>query len=338
MKAIVYTEYGPPDVLQIKDVDKPVPEDNEVLIKIHATTVTTAGIPVVTGAPFISRFDSGLLRPKNPTPGYELAGEIESAGVDVKRFKEGDQVYAYSSSGAFAEYICLPEEPEKGVVVIKPVNITYEEAAAAVDGTITALHFLRDKGKIQSGQKVLINGASGSIGTFAVQLARYYGAEVTGVCSTTNLELVKSLGADKVIDYTKEDFAKNDQTYDIIFDTVATSSFSHCKNSLKQGGIYLTTYPTLAILLQMLWTSLVGSLPGRQTGKKAVVAFAGLRPTSEKTEILIFIKELIEAEKIKSVIDRRYPLEQIAEAHRYVEKGHKKGNVVITVVHNSKTS
>jgi NADPH:quinone reductase-like Zn-dependent oxidoreductase len=329
MKAIVYTEYGPPDVLQLKEVGKPVPEDNEVLIKIHATTVTTAGIAVVTGTPFIARFDSGLFRPKNPILGYELAGEIESAGKDVKRFKEGDQVFAYTGSGAFAEYICLPEEPEEGVVVIKPVNMTYEEAAAAVDGTITALHFLRDKGKIQRGQNVLINGASGSIGTFAVQLARYYGAEVTGVCSSTNLELVKSLGADKVIDYTKEDFTKNGQTYDIIFDTVAKSSFSQCKNSLKQRGIYLTTYPTLAVLLQMLWTSMVGS-------KKAVVAFAGLRPPSEKTEILIFLKELIEAGKIKSVIDRRYPLEQTAEAHRYVEKGHKKGNVVITVEHNNK--
>ncbi|MGB7114761.1 MAG: NAD(P)-dependent alcohol dehydrogenase [Anaerolineales bacterium] len=327
MKAIVYEKYGPPDVLELKVVEKPLPKDNEVLIKIHATTVTTAEIAFLTGDPFISRFFTGLTKPKNPIAGVELAGEIETAGLDVKRFKEGDQVYALTEYGTHAEYLCLPED---GAVAIKPVNMTYGEAAAAVDGTLTALHFLRDKGNIQSGQKVLINGASGSIGTFAVQLARYYGAEVTGVCSTTNLELVKSLGADKVIDYTQEDFTRSGETYDIIFDTVAKSSFSRCKSSLTQSGIYLTTLPTPAILLQMLWTSMVGS-------KKAVVAFAGLRPPSEKTENLIFIKELVEAGKIKSVIDRRYPLEQIAEAYSYVEKGHKKGGVVISVEHNNKT-
>jgi NADPH:quinone reductase-like Zn-dependent oxidoreductase len=330
MKAIVYEEYGPPDVLQLDDVDKPVPEDNEVLVKIHATTVTTAGIAVLEGSPFLARIDSGLSKPKNPILGVELAGEIESIGADVKRFNVGDQVYAYSGQGAFAEYICLPEDPESGVVVIKPANMTYEEAAAAPDGAITALHFLRDKGNIESGSKVLINGASGSIGTFAVQLAKYYGAEVTGVCSTANLELVKSLGADQVIDYTNQDFAKNGLTYDIIFDTVNKSSYSHCKNSLTQTGVYLTTYPTLAIIFQMLWTSIVGS-------KKAVVGFAGLRPNSEKTETLIYLKDLIEAGEIKSVIDRTYPLEETAEAHRYVAKGHKKGNVVITVEHNNKS-
>jgi NADPH:quinone reductase-like Zn-dependent oxidoreductase len=326
MKAIVYTEYGPPDVLQLQEVEKPVPEDNEVLIKIHATTVTTAGIAALTGEPFIARFDTGLTKPKNPILGVELAGEIEAVGADVKRFREGDQVFAEPGSGTYAEYICLPED---GALAIKPANMTFEEAAAVVDGALTALHFLRDKGNIQSGQKVLINGASGSIGTFAVQLARYYGAEVTGVCSTTNLELVKSLGADKVVDYTQEDFTKSGQTYDVIFDTVNKSSFSRCKNSLTQSGIYLTTFPTPAILLQMLWTSIVGS-------KKAVVAFAGLRPASEKTENLIFLKELIEEGKLKSVIDKRYPLEQTAEAHRYVDKGHKRGNVVITVVHNAR--
>ncbi len=230
-----------------------------------------------------------------------------------------------NSCGAHAEYICLPED---GQLAIKPANITYEEAAAAVDGVLTALPFLRDKGNIQSGQKVLVNGASGSIGTFAIQLAKYFGAEVTGVCSTTNLEMVKSLGTDKVIDYTKEDFTKSSQTYDIIFDTVGKSSFSRCKNSLKQSGIYLATMPTPAIILQMLWTSKIGS-------KKAAIVFAGLRSASERTKDLIFLKELMEAGKIKSVIDRRYPLEQIAEAYRYVEKGHKKGNVVITVAESS---
>jgi len=329
MKAIVYTEYGPPEVLQLKEVAKPIPKDNEVLIRIYATVVSAEdpNARSSTYPPFIwlfARTISGLIRPKNPILGMFLAGEIESVGKDVKLFKEGDQVFALTGTGfgAHAEYKCLPEEG-KGAVAIKPANMTYEEAAAT-GGALTALPFLRDKGNIQSGQKVLIYGASGSVGTNAVQVAKYYGAEVTGVCSTANLELVKSLGADKVIDYTKEDFTKTGETYDIIFDTVSKSSFSRCKRSLKQRGIYLTTVPTLAILLQMLWTSKIGS-------KKAMIAFAALRPSSEMTKDLIFIKELIEAGKIKAVIDRRYPLEQTAEAHRYVEKGHKKGNVVITL-------
>ena len=328
MKAIVYTEYGPPDVLQLKEVEKPVPKDNEVLIKIHATTVTAVDCTFRKGNPFIGRFFTGLMRPKRSIPGTELAGEIESAGKDVKRFKVGDQVFGTSTGyGTYAEYICLPEEGT--TLSIKPANMTYEEAAGC-DGVLTALPFLRDKGNIQSGQKILIYGASGSVGTAAVQLARYFGAEVTGVCSTTNLELVKSLGANKVIDYTKEDFTKSGQTYDIIFDTVGKSSFSRSKSSLKQRGVYLEAALTPAILPQMLWTSKIDS-------KKAMIAFTGLRPASERTKDLILLKGLIEVGKIKSVIDRRYPLEQIAEAHRYVEKGHKKGNVVITLEHNNKT-
>ena len=329
MKAVVYEKYGPPEVLQLKEVEKPTPKDNEVLVKIHATLVTAEDPGARSGKYpplfwLLGRSITGLIRPKNPILGGVLAGEIESVGKDVKRFKKGDQVFGINlkDAGAYAEYKCLI--PEEKVLAIKPANMTYEEAIAAI-GAITALPFLRDKGNIQSGHKVLIYGASGSVGTAAVQVAKYYGAEVTGVCSTTNLELVKSLGADKVIDYTKEDFTKTGQTYDIIFDAVGKSSFSRCKSSLKQRGIYLTTVAGLVDLLQVLWTSKIG-------GKKAKIAFAALRPAGEITKDLIFVRERMEAGKLKPVIDRRYPLEQTAEAHRYVEKGHKKGNVVITVV------
>jgi NADPH:quinone reductase-like Zn-dependent oxidoreductase len=330
MKAIVYEKYGPPEVLQLKEVAKPTPKEDEVLIKIYATVVTALDCSSRKGGPFIGKIVTGLTKPKITILGFELAGEIEAVGKDVKRFKEGDQVFGITSTslGAHAEYICLPED---GALAIKPANMTYEEAAAIIEGASTALPFLREKANIQSGQEVLINGASGSIGTAAVQLAKYFGAEVTGVCSTTNLEMVKSLGADKVIDYTKDDFTKSGQTYDIIFDILGKSSFSRCKGSLKQKGRYLSAAPpTLVMILQVLWTSKIGS-------KKAILALTGLMPSSEKTKYLVFIKELIEAGRIKAVIDRRYPLEQMVEAHRYVEKGHKKGNVVITMEHNNKT-
>jgi NADPH:quinone reductase-like Zn-dependent oxidoreductase len=327
MKAIVFTEYGPPDVLQLKEVEKPTPKEDEVLIRIYAATVTATDPINRKGEPFISRLFTGLTRPKNPIPGTELAGEIEAVGVDVKLYKEGDQVFAQTDFGAHAEYICLPGD---GALGLKPANMTYGEAAAVGDGALGAVVYLRDKANIQSGQDVLINGASGSLGTAAVQLAKYFGAEVTGVCSTTNIELVKSLGADKVIDYTREDFTKIGQTYDFIFDVVSKSSFSRCKGSLKQRGVYIRTMPTLAFFIQALWTSIIGS-------KKAMIAAPGMRPSSEKTKDLAFLKELIEAGKLKSVIDRTYSLEQTAEAHRYVETGHKKGNVVITVEHSSKT-
>jgi NADPH:quinone reductase-like Zn-dependent oxidoreductase len=240
----------------------------------------------------------------------------------VKGFRVGDQVFASSgaSLGAHAEYICLPED---GAMATKPVNMTFEEAAAVSEGGLTALPFLRDKGKIERGQTVLINGASGAVGTSAVQLAKYFGAVVTGVCSTTNVELVRSLGADEVIDYTREDFTGSGRAYDIIFDAVGKNSFLRCRGALKPGGIYLTTVPTPAIALQMLWTSRVGS-------KRAVFAATGLRPAKEKAKDLLFLKELCEAEALKPVIDRRYPMEQAADAHRYVETGHKKGHVVIT--------
>ncbi|NBI31104.1 NAD(P)-dependent alcohol dehydrogenase [Chengkuizengella marina] len=327
MRAITCTKNGSPDVLQIKEVEKPTPKDNEVLVKVYEIVVSPVDCTFRKGNPYAARLFTGLTKPKATIPGGLLAGEIEAVGKDVKVFKKGDQVYAATMNGAYAEYTCVPED---GAIAVKPANMTYGEAAAVSDGALTALPFLRNTANIQSKQKVLINGASGSIGTSAVQLAKYYGAEVTGVCSTTNLDMVKSLGADHVIDYTKEDFTKTSQTYDIIFDTVGKSSFLRCRNSLKQTGIYLTTVPSMAINLQMLWTSIIGS-------KKAKIAFTGLRSSIEKTKDLLFLKELIEAEKITSVIDRRYSLDQIAEAHRYVETGHKKGNVAISLEYNNKT-
>jgi len=329
MKAIVYTKYGPPDVLQIKEVEDPVPGDNEVLIKICATTVTAVDSIFRKGNSFFARLATGVIRPKIPILGTEMAGKIESVGKNVKLFKEGDKVFGDSSSGsgAHAEFICLPQDEPLATI---PANLNLEEAAAVPYGGLTALPFLRDNGKIQPGKKVLIIGASGSVGTFAIQLAKYFGGEVTGVCSTDNLELVKSLGADKVIDYTREDFTQASQIWDIIFDTVGKSSFSRCKKILSRRGIYLTTYITFSILIQMLRTSMIGR-------RKAIIAFTGLRPVKEKSKDLIFLKKLIESGKLKPVIDRRFPFEQIYDAYRYVDQGHKKGNVIITLDCNSKT-
>lgn len=327
MKAIVYREYGSPDVLKLEEVEKPTPKDNELLIKIHATTVTATEATFRRGEPLIARLFTGLTKPKNTRLGEELAGEIEAVGKDVTRFKIGDQIFGTAGPefGANAEYICLPED---GVLTIKPANMDYEEAASSVDGVLTALPFLRDTGNIQSGQKVLINGASGSVGAAAVQLAQVFGAEVTGVCSTSNVELVKSLGADKVIDYTQEDFTQSQETYDLIFDTVGKTSFARCKKTLKPNGIFLeAAINGLGLLPQVLWTAMFGS-------KKVKIAATGLRPEGDRRKDLVFLKELIEAGKIKPVIDRCYPLEHIAEAHRYVDTGHKKGNVVISLEPN----
>ncbi len=316
MKAVVYAKYGPPDVLQLKKVEKPTPKDNQVLIRIYATTVTSGDVRVRKADPFLARFFTGLIRPKRTIIGSDLAGEIEAVGKDAKRFKVGDQVFGGGVS-TYAEYTCVLDE---GLRALKPSNMTFEEAAAVPFGALSSLHFLR-RGNLQKGQKALIYGASGALGTAAVQLAKYFGAEVTGVCSTANLELVKSLGADKVIDYTQEDFTEP-AAYDLIFDTVGKSSFLSSMKSLKKGGVYASAV-AVAPILRKLWAFL--------TSKTVIGGIV-----KDTTEDLLFLKELIEAGKLRSVIDRSYPLEQIAEAHRYVERGHKKGNVVITVAQTSK--
>ncbi|MFN8387085.1 MAG: NAD(P)-dependent alcohol dehydrogenase [Anaerolineales bacterium] len=330
MKAVVYHEYGSPDVLHLKEVEKPSPKDNEVLIKVHATTVSTGDVNmrgftfVPPGFGPLPRLMLGLRAPKRNILGVELAGEVEAVGRDVILFKKGDRVFGINSAelGAYAEFVCWPE---KRALAIKPANVTYAEAAAIPFGASTALYFLRNLGKIQSGQSILINGASGSVGSAAVQLAKYFGAEVTGVCSSANLELVKSLRADKVIDYTKQDFKTMPKTYDMILDAVpGKSSFLECKNSLKPEGLYLAVAGGLKEMAQT-------ALPSKKSGKRVL---AGSPP--ERSEDLIFIKELVEAGSLKPVIDKYYPLEQTADAHRYVDQGHKKGNVVITVKHDGK--
>jgi NADPH:quinone reductase-like Zn-dependent oxidoreductase len=332
MKAVIVTAYGSPDVLQYKEVAKPTPKDNEVLIRIHASSIGFGDIFVrnfkkVTPRTFTmpallwlpTRIALGIRKPNIKILGAEFAGKIEAVGKDVKRLKPGDAVFGYRgiSFGANAEYLCMPEA---GLVAIKPSNMTDEEAATVPYGAMTALNLFR-KVNIQPGQKVLINGASGGIGSHAVQLAKHFGAEVTGVCGTPRMAFVKALGADKVIDYTREDFTKNGETYDLIFDIMGKSSMSRCKKSLKPNGIHLFASFKLRHLFQMLWTSFRG-------GKKVICAMSG-----ETLDDLHIVKELVEAGKIKAVIDRCYPLEQTADAHRYLESGSREGSIIITVAH-----
>jgi len=331
MKAILNTEYGSPDVFHLTEIEKPLPKDNEILIRIHATSVNfgdtmarnfKAITPHQFNMPFLiwlmAKISFGLKKPKITILGNEFAGEIEAIGSEVKIFRLGDHVFGYTGEkmGAYAEYLSIPEN---GVLAIKPPNLTYVEAAGVPYGAIMALSLLR-RVNIKPGQKVLINGASGGIGSAAVQIAKNFGAEVTGVCSTQKVEFLRSIGTDKVIDYTKEDFIKNGETYDLIFDILGRSSFSRCKSSLKPNGIHLFASFKMKQLLQML-------MPSRSGGRKVICALSPV-----KGEDLVSIKELIEEGKFKPIIDRCFPLEQIAEAHRYVEKGHKKGNVVISVI------
>ena len=320
MKAVICTAYGAPEVLQLREIAKPAPKDNEVLVKIHATAVSSGDVRLRKADPFIIRLIFGFTKPKYPIPGFVLAGEIEAVGKDVIRFKAGDKIYAATDmpTGTYAQYACLADD---GVIAKKPENIDFEEAASVPFGGNTALYFLR-KANIQAGQNVLIYGASGAVGTAAVQLAKHFGAHVTAVCSGSNLELMKTLGADETIDYTKEDFTCNGKTYDVIFETVGKSSFSKGIKSLTKNGTYLMAAGGLKEMRQGLCASL--------TSRRKVISGV----MSETGEDLVFFRELIESGKFKPVIDRSYPLEQIVQAHAYVDKGHKTGNVVITVGHD----
>ena len=325
MKAIEYESYGPPEVLQLREVEKPKPKNDEVLIRVHATTVTSGdwrvrSLTVPVGFGLISRLVFGVSRPRQPILGTELAGEIESVGEEVTKFEVGDQVFAFSGAamGCYVEYKCMPES---GAVAIKPANLTYAESAALSFGGTTALAFFR-RGELRSGEKVLVNGASGGVGTAAVQLAKYYGADVTGVCSSANVELVKSLGADHVIDYTTDDFTQNGEAYDVIVDTAGTAPFSRSKGSLKERGRLLLVLGGLPDMLKIPWVSI--------TSTKRVIA----GPAVERAADLVFLAELAAAGHFTPVVDRCYPFEQMVEAHRYVDTGRKRGNVVVALTHD----
>jgi len=318
MKAMVYTAYGPPDVLELREVERPTPKDNEVLIRIHAASVVYADLAMVTGTPFVVRLSSGLLKPKYRTPGIDVAGQVEAVGGSVQRFQPGDEVFgdlSESGFGAYAEYACGSES----ALALKPANSTWEEAASVPQAGLVALQGLRDEGQIQPGQRVLINGASGGNGTFAVQIAKSFGAEVTGVCSTENLDLVRSIGADHVIDYTQEDFTKNEQRYDLILDIVANRSASDYARALSPNGAYVAVAFNASALFLGPWVSRRGSKKVRQFSHKPSV------------EDLVFMKELIEGGKVVPVIDRSYPLSELAEALRYYGEGHVQGKVAVSI-------
>lgn len=321
MKAIVQEKYGSPEVMQLRSLPEPVPGVGELLIQVQATVATPSDVAFRTGSPYIARLFSGLLKPKAPTLGDNLAGVVLEVGSGVTRFKPGDRVYGSTGTlaGVYAEMLCLPET---AALAVMPAEMSFGEAAGLADGGLTALPFLRDTGELKAGQHVLINGASGSVGTAAVQLAKLLGAEVTGVCSSRNRDLVRSLGADHVIDYGVEDFAQAEDTYDVIFDAVGKSSFARCEGALKPEGIYMVgTVPTPSLLLAML----------RKHGKRGRFAATGLRPPADKVKDLALLNAYFSAGKLRTVIDRRYPLEQIAAAHAYVETGHKVGSVVIDI-------
>ena len=317
MRAMVYHQYGTPDNLQLQEIPVPAVRDDQVLVSVHAASVNAIDWHFLAGTPFMARIMAGgLFKPKNGVLGTDLAGRVEATGANVKQFQPGDPVFGSTKHGCFAEYVCVSEEE----VVTKPASITFEEAAAAGAAAFTALQGLRDKGQIKRGQKVLINGASGDVGTFAVQIARSFGAEVTGVCSTTNLDMVRSMGADHVMDYTQEDFTQKGQRYDLIFDVAAKRSFGDCRRALSPEGIYVTTEFSPVLALVGLWRSI--------TGKQKMVPLLATPPNKKD---LLFLQELLAAGQVTPVIDRRYPLAELPDALRYLQKGQARGKLVITL-------
>ncbi|SEH03466.1 NADPH:quinone reductase [Nonomuraea solani] len=326
MKAVTYRKYGTPEVLSVEDVPAPAPGDKDVLVKIHATVVTASDTTFRAGEPFLARLFTGPVKPKAKTLGGEFAGEIVEVGKDVTRFSVGDRVFGDTGPalGAHAEYVRVGED---GALAVMPAGLDYAEAVAVLDGVLTALPFLRDNARLREGQEILINGAAGSVGAAAVQLAKHFGARVTGVCSTAKLDLVKGLGADEVIDYTKDDFTRPGRTYDVVFDAAGKSTFSRSRRVLKSGGVYLCTNPSPGIFLQSFRTRLFGD-------KRAAIAFTGLRRNTDKATDLRFLTEITEAGQMRPVIDGRHPLTEAAEAHRRVDSGRKQGCVLITMDHN----
>jgi NADPH:quinone reductase-like Zn-dependent oxidoreductase len=321
MKAVVFTKYGGPEVLKIREVKRPEPKENQVLIKVKAALVTPTDCVFGKGTPFISRVFTGLAKPRRNIPGEIFGGIVVKTGSKVTRFNVGDDVYGSTGSimGAYAEYICIDDD---SAIVRKPEIFDFGTAAGICDGGLTAYGFLKGLVDIKKGQHILINGASGSVGSFAVQIAKYFGGVVTGVCSAKNVELVKNLGADYVIDYTKEDFTKSNQKYDVVFDVVVKSSFSKCKDVLTDNGVYLTTFPNPGVLLNMLF---------KKSGKRAKFAATGLKKNPEKVKTLNILNEMVENGYIKEVVDRKYVMQEATDAFRYVAKGHKRGNVILTI-------